>query len=74
MTKKLILETLDDVKCLARALCIQLQILVCDLRLLQLKSQRFFLNRKIDVEVCKVSRGYCGGFQAAAVPINDDAV
>ena len=29
MTKKLILDTLDDVKRLARALCIQLQILVC---------------------------------------------
>lgn len=48
MTKKLILDTLDDVKRLARALCIQLQILVCDLRLLQLKSQRFFLNRKVN--------------------------
>ena len=54
MTKKLILETLDDVKCLACALCIQLQILVCDLRLLQLKSQRFFLNRKIDVVVFRL--------------------
>lgn len=53
MTKKLILDTLDDVKRLARALCIQLQILVCDLRLLQLKSQRFFLNRKIDVAYAK---------------------
>lgn len=55
MTKKLILETLDDVKCLVRALCIQLQILMCDLRLLQLKSQRFFLNRKIDVAYAKLT-------------------
>ena len=50
MTKKLILETLDDVKWLARMLWIQLQMLACDLRLFQLKEQRFFLNRKIDVE------------------------
>ena len=47
MTKKLILETLDDVKWLARVLCIQLQMLICDLRLFQLKEQRFFLNRKM---------------------------
>lgn len=53
MTKKLILETLDDVKWLARVLCIQLQMLICDLRLFQLKEQRFFLNRKIDVEYAK---------------------
>lgn len=37
MTKKLIVETWDDVKRLARMLCIQLQILICDLRLFQLK-------------------------------------
>lgn len=73
MTKKLILETLDDVKWLARVLCIQLQMLICDLRLFQLKEQRFFLNRKIDVEYAKFA-GNTAGFQAAAVPVNDDAV
>ena len=55
MTKKLILETLDDVKRLARMLWIQLQILACDLRLFQLKEQEFFLNRKIDVAYAKLS-------------------
>ena len=55
MTKKLIVETWDDVKRLARMLCIQLQILICDLRLFQLKEQRFFLNRKIDVAYAKLT-------------------
>ena len=55
MTKKLILETLDDVKWLARMLWIQLQMLACDLRLFQLKEQEFFLNRKIDVAYAKLS-------------------
>lgn len=53
--KKLIVETWDDVKRLARMLCIQLQILICDLRLFQLKEQRFFLNRKIDVAYAKLT-------------------
>lgn len=55
MTKKLIVETWDDVKRLARMLCIQLQILICDLRLFQLKEQRFFLNRKVDVAYAKLT-------------------
>lgn len=55
MTKKLIVETWDDAKRLARMLCIQLQILICDLRLFQLKEQRFFLNRKIDVAYAKLA-------------------
>lgn len=55
MTKKLILETLDDVKWLARMLWIQLQMLACDLRLFQLKEQEFFLNRKIDVAYAKLT-------------------
>ena len=55
MTKKLIVETWDDVKRLTRMLCIQLQILICDLRLFQLKEQRFFLNRKIDVAYAKLT-------------------
>ena len=68
MTKKLIVETWDDVKRLARMLCIQLQILICDLRLFQLKEQRFFLNRKIDVAYAKLTGNAAEVFRLPFLP------